>query len=736
MDKNTESVDLENNTKEDVVQQYVAPPNSEGSAISDLLYVLGLKGKSSIRNQKAIDNFSLSPDQTDHQQEVALPTAFEPEYQDDTELLKGPLIPIARDEFDEIYVAPSPQKRLDPKKSMLFLFIIAISLLIYRSFPLLLEPSPPSIDVIGSYNGKNITVEELQAFIAVEGAKEREHMLCPAHGYDHSKCDLSEECEKHPVDSLAGYQQMVGRLATEQIIMEWAKNQGITNREEVQHGMKDLLNDAAVEQYISQLHEENITANSISKWEVQQYYSENLNSYQGKTLENVEDEIRQILMSQKDQEFFPELIEKLKKTAGLQVDFNVLKVTAPSDEEISAYYNANISQYQTQDAVSYKEILISAEKSKTATSVIRKIRSGESFESVATSLAQDANVQSKSTIKGSGNDTFESAVWKMRVGDISDPITNPDGTVSIIQLTDITKSSPKPLALVSQEIENQLMLVNTEKEYSARKNDALFSIHGRRYTLGEFYTEFKELSSNYQAQLSSYVAKKLLVEQMISRELLLEKSEDSSLDLSNDHQLEELKIQYLSQILHEEKVDFNLVEPTKEEILAFYENNKNELIPPPTVALNLIWIDQGTKGEKKEQALSKANEALSLIQDGTPFSKVAVKYSEDSSAVAGGQIDGALQEDNLAPIIAKAAFSLNIGDVSQVLDYSNGYYIIQVRERTEPVVPTFNEASDSIKNHLQDLAHDKLTSDLQEKMLKEANFIIYNKTLRKLLRSV
>lgn len=138
-------------------------------------------------------------------------------------------------------------------------------------------------------------------------------MLCPVHGYDHSKCDPSEECESHPIDSLEGYREMVGRLAVEQIVTEWAQTQGITNREEVQHGMKDLLNDVTVEQYISQLHEENITTDSISKWEVQQYYSENLNRFQGKTLDDVEGEIRQILVSQRDEDFFPAFIEELKR---------------------------------------------------------------------------------------------------------------------------------------------------------------------------------------------------------------------------------------------------------------------------------------------------------------------------------------------------------------------------------------------------------------------------------------
>ncbi|MDD3227595.1 MAG: peptidyl-prolyl cis-trans isomerase [Oscillospiraceae bacterium] len=715
--------------------QTESPNEPESSAVSDLLHVLGIKKKLSQPLKTTIDK-ELVPSSTEKATLKSNSEFFEEPTsvaQNGNEILEGALIPIGTEEYALHTDAPVSKQSPRPIRVVAFLLVAALGFAALRFLPILLEPTPPSKNVVGSYNGKNITVEQLQSFIDIEGAKEREHMLCPVHGYDHSKCDPSEECESHPIDSLEGYREMVGRLAVEQIVTEWAQTQGITNREEVQHGMKDLLNDVTVEQYISQLHEENITTDSISKWEVQQYYSENLNRFQGKTLDDVEGEIRQILVSQRDEDFFPAFIEELKKTAGLQLNLDVLKVAVPAEEEIQAYYNANLNQYEMSASVNFKELRISADKADTAPAAIRKIRSGESFESVAATFAQGGKLQSQSLTKGKGEASIESVIWKMNVDDISDPITNSDGTVSIIQLTEMTKAGTKSLESVKKEIENLLILANTEKEYNSRKNDTLFSIHSRRYTLGEFYTEFKELSDENQAKLGSYDAKKQLVEQMISRELLLEKSGDSTSNSATDHQLEELQIQYLSQILHEEEVDANLIEPTEEEILSFYEKNQKDLINPATVEMNLIWIDQGANAEKKEQALTKANEAMALIQSGTSFSEAAKKYSEDASASAGGQIEGALHEEYLASQIAKPAFSLKVGEVSPIIDFNNGYYIIQVRNRTEASTPTFDEVSDTIKSHLQELSHEQLTANMQEKMLKDAELTIYNKTLRNLL---
>ena len=238
---------------------------------------------------------------------------------------------------------------------------------IYHSLPMLQEPKPPAPDVVATYNDQKITIEELKNFIAAEGAKEREHMLCPTHGYDHSKCDATEECEIHPVDSLEGYQEMVSKMASEQMILNWAKEKGITGREEVQHNMEDLLNDATVEQYMSQLHEENVSPESISKTEVQQYYSENQDKFKGKSLDESEEEIRKTLASEKDGSFFETYFEDLKKTSGLQVNYDVLEVNTPTKEEISDYYEQNKEKYQTSASADYSEIKIADGKMDTAT---------------------------------------------------------------------------------------------------------------------------------------------------------------------------------------------------------------------------------------------------------------------------------------------------------------------------------------------------------------------------------
>ena len=243
------------------------------SALSDMLGALGFKSKSqragkqeNIRDGTEED---VSPDgETQLEREVRESEWGRAEQPDELSSVPAEISPKK---------SPPPPRK---KRRWIFPMIgVAAVAVVGTGFLFTREPEPPSPDVVASYDGKIITVDELNAFIAVENAKEREHIICPTHGYDHSKCTPDEECEAHPVHTLEGYREMVSRLATEQMIVSWAESSGITQRSDVRHGMSDLLNDAMVTQYVSQLHEENIFPESISSWEVQKYYDSNQKVY-------------------------------------------------------------------------------------------------------------------------------------------------------------------------------------------------------------------------------------------------------------------------------------------------------------------------------------------------------------------------------------------------------------------------------------------------------------------------
>jgi peptidyl-prolyl cis-trans isomerase SurA len=72
------------------------------------------------------------------------------------------------------------------------------------------------------------------------------------------------------------------------------------------------------------------------------------------------------------------------------------------------------------------------------------------------------------------------------------------------------------------------------------------------------------------------------------------------------------------------------------------------------------------------------------IELGAPFSAVARQFSQNPTAAQGGDL-GWVQEGQLPAELDAALKSMHPGDVSQPIRSAGGYYILQYRERQEPV---------------------------------------------------
>ena len=273
-----------------------------------------------------------------------------------------------------------------------------------------------------------------------------------------------------------------------------------------------------------------------------------------------------------------------------------------------------------------------------------------------------------------------------------------------------------------------------EQAVSLRGDEALFNVHGRRYTLTNFYTEFRELPAVYQKQFADYESRRQLLEQFIAKELLMEEAGDASKNESEQHSLEELKVQYLTQALHQEEVESRITEPGEEAIQRYYEKNKRNFVMPVRARISLIWISEGENGENREQAAQKANEALAALQSGTEFAEAAKRYSEDYTAEAGGEIRQWVVQSHLPRDLGKAIFALKAGETSKVIRSQNAVYIVKINERAEAEQIAYDDAKPEITAHIKEEQHMQLQNEMETALFTEAGFTIYNRTLRKLLK--
>jgi peptidyl-prolyl cis-trans isomerase C len=160
------------------------------------------------------------------------------------------------------------------------------------------------------------------------------------------------------------------------------------------------------------------------------------------------------------------------------------------------------------------------------------------------------------------------------------------------------------------------------------------------------------------------------------------------------------------------------VEPTKDDLQKFYDENKFEFLVPKLYNLKQIMFKSQTNDNSdKDLIMSKAKKALDRISKGEKFDDVAGEVSEGPEKSVKGDI-GFLSINQMVPEFQKVITTMKIGDISDIVSTTYGYHIIKLEAEKEPYVPQFNEIEDRIKNAFIKKAwnqkFDELTSSLRK----------------------
>jgi peptidyl-prolyl cis-trans isomerase SurA len=120
----------------------------------------------------------------------------------------------------------------------------------------------------------------------------------------------------------------------------------------------------------------------------------------------------------------------------------------------------------------------------------------------------------------------------------------------------------------------------------------------------------------------------------------------------------------------------------------YYKNMPEDSIPMVNQTVQIAQIvkypPESDKAEK--QARQRLLELRKRIMDGEKFSTLAVLYSEDRGTSSKGGELGYRTSEELDPEFADAAFSLQEGEVSGIVESSYGYHLIKLMDRREDEV--------------------------------------------------
>ena len=134
---------------------------------------------------------------------------------------------------------------------------------------------------------------------------------------------------------------------------------------------------------------------------------------------------------------------------------------------------------------------------------------------------------------------------------------------------------------------------------------------------------------------------------------------------------------------------FSEIDVTRREVEEFYNTYKDSLaLIPEKFELAHIFINP-QKGERlKAKAREFAESLLDSIKNGADFAALAKKYSDDpGSAAKGGEL-GFVKRGVFFPEFEAAAFQLEDGELSEVVESPVGFHIIQMLERRGESIKT------------------------------------------------
>lgn len=155
-----------------------------------------------------------------------------------------------------------------------------------------------------------------------------------------------------------------------------------------------------------------------------------------------------------------------------------------------------------------------------------------------------------------------------------------------------------------------------------------------------------------------------------------------------------------------------VISPDK--IEAYYRKNIAQYSSPEEIRLSMIVLratDDGTD-DPVESRRRMAKEIREKIMEGGDFAGMAQMYSDDSTGALGGDW-GWIDRRTLTSELSNAAFALQPGQTSEIVQVGDSFYILRVEARKAAVTKPLAEVRDEIGRKL----HEEERLRLQEQWI-------------------
>jgi peptidyl-prolyl cis-trans isomerase C len=140
---------------------------------------------------------------------------------------------------------------------------------------------------------------------------------------------------------------------------------------------------------------------------------------------------------------------------------------------------------------------------------------------------------------------------------------------------------------------------------------------------------------------------------------------------------------------------------TDEERELYYQKNSDHFSAPEQVQASHILFMTTPETPDSERTRKRLELAglQGQIEKGADFSEMAKKHSDCPSKEKGGDL-GFFERGKMVKPFEEVAFTLNPGEVSDIVETQFGYHLIKVLARKASKTSSFEEVKEHISNHL------------------------------------
>ncbi len=280
--------------------------------------------------------------------------------------------------------------------------------------------------------------------------------------------------------------------------------------------------------------------------------------------------------------------------------------------------------------------------------------------------------------------------------------------------------------------------IGTLKDQSTDKRIMVFEVNGETFTIQELLKryDFFLIMSGYSEKHRERVRLDEYHDNYILELLLLQEAAKTGIRVGRDEVEKEKKVYLTRAGLTEETLSGNLLKAgltmedaeryfedhliikrlgnkkfgdmvpiSDEESLEFYSSNNEYFNTPEKITASHILIchkeSRGCKSDFTRQRAKERAEYIRKLVTPDNFSSLAKRYSMDPTGAIGGAL-GDIYRGTAVPSFEEAAFRLDTGEISDVIESDFGYHIIYVTGKQEARAVTFEEAKESIKRDIKE----------------------------------